>query len=431
MKKKVLVYPCGTEIGLEIFRAVGNSIHFELIGGSSSYDHGRFVYEKHIDGLPFITDLSDQKDIIEFNNIISDLNVDFIYPAMDGVLSKFSEFRELLDPVIIAPEKETAIITRSKRKTYDLLKDVISVPKLYDIKSKNLIFPLFLKPDVGQGSKNTRVISNVDELEQYCSYDKKDEMLLLEYLPGKEYTIDCFTNNSGNLVYAGGRTRKRVKSGISVNAVEENNPKLINIAQTINSKLSQRGGWFFQVKRNVNGEFSLLEVASRIAGTSSFTRNMGINLPLLTLHLFNGGSIDEVIKNNYTLELDRALYNKFKIDIDYKKVYIDFDDTVIINNKINIQLISFIYQCINDNIPVVLITKHDGDIKKKLVEKKLYNLFDEIIHLSIDDEKYKYIQEEQSIFIDDSYGERLSIHRNTGINVFDTHMIECLLKEHN
>jgi hypothetical protein len=428
VKKRVLVYPCGTEIGLEIYRAVNKSIHFELIGGSSTYDHGRFVYENHIDGLPFITDNSSEEEIDKFNKILIEHKIDYIYPAMDGVLFKFAEFRELLGQILIAPSTETATITRSKRKTYNVLRNSIIVPELYEFDEPNLQFPLFLKPDVGQGSKNTRIIKNINEYKTY-SISKSDGMLLLEYLPGQEYTIDCFTNNNGELIYAGGRTRKRIKDGISVNAIEENNPGLFEIAEIINSKIQQRGGWFFQVKKNKDGVFSLLEVACRIAGTSSFTRNMGINLPLLTLHLYNGNDIDGVIKNSYTLELDRALYNKFKSNIKYNRVYIDYDDTIVVNNKINIQVIAFIYQCINENIPVILITKHNGDIKNKLAERKLLHLFDEIIHIPADGEKYKFINGKDSIFIDDSYGERLKIHKKRGINVFDTHMIECLMKD--
>jgi hypothetical protein len=90
VKKRVLVYPCGTEIGLEIYRAVNKSIHFELIGGSSTYDHGRFVYENHIDGLPFITDNSSEEEIDKFNKILIEHKIDYIYPAMDGVLFKFA-----------------------------------------------------------------------------------------------------------------------------------------------------------------------------------------------------------------------------------------------------------------------------------------------------------------------------------------------------
>lgn len=429
MKKRVLVYPCGTEIGLEIFRAVEHSIHFELVGGSSSYDHGRFVYSQHIDNLPFITDSSDAEEIIRFDEMIRDQNIDFIYPAMDGIIYKFSEFRHLLKPIVIAPDFNTASITRSKSKTYDLLKSAMNIPRCYHFDDMNLEFPLFIKPDVGQGSVNTKRVNNQEDLNRFCMDMDPSGMLLLEYLPGEEYTVDCFTNNDGKLIYAGGRTRKRVKGGISVNAIGEKNPELLRLAEIINSKLNQKGGWFFQVKKNIDGDFSLLEVASRIAGTSSYTRNLGINLPLLTLHLFNGNHIDQVLVNEYEIELDRALYNRFVSNIKYDKVFIDFDDTIIVNGNVNLQMIMFIYQCINEQIPIILITRHAGDLEENLRKFHLQGVFDQVIHIGSDDEKYLYIDTPQSIFIDDSYGERAKVKKHTGIHVFDTHMMECLIKK--
>lgn len=50
------------------------------------YDHGRFVYHNLIEGLPFIKDDSTEADIHNFETIIKDFNIDFIYPAMDGVI---------------------------------------------------------------------------------------------------------------------------------------------------------------------------------------------------------------------------------------------------------------------------------------------------------------------------------------------------------
>jgi hypothetical protein len=429
VKKRVLVYPCGTEIGLEIYRAAKRSIHFELIGGSSSYDHGRFVYEYHIDNLPFITDDSTSEEVAKFNEMIKVYNIDFIYPAMDGVLYKFTEYRELLNCTLIAPNIDTAIITRSKKKTYNFLKESIKVPQIFDFNDSHLKYPLFAKPDVGQGSNNTQLIRNRRDLEYYIRENGTEGVLLLEYLPGSEYTIDCFTNDEGELVYAGGRSRKRVKNGISVNAVEEKNTEFLRIAEIINSKIQQKGGWFFQLKKDSHGELSLLEVASRIAGTSSFTRNLGVNLPLLTLHLFNGNTIDSVLINNYHMELDRALYNKFTNDIKYCHVYLDYDDTLIVNGKVNTQIIAFLYQCINEHIPISLITKHEGNLEEELKLYRLTDLFDEIIHIKAGEEKYSFIKAKDSIFIDDSYEERLKVKNNHGINVFDGHMMECLLKD--
>nr|WP_309098442.1 ATP-grasp domain-containing protein [Fredinandcohnia onubensis] len=429
MKKKVLVYPCGTEIGLEIYRAVKNSIHYELIGGSCSYDHGRFVYEKHIDNLPFITDSSGIEEIKEFNKMIKAHNIDYIFPAMDGVLFKFAELREYFDCNIIAPSLETTKITRSKKLTYNLFQGVLTVPKMYDMYDSSLEFPLFIKPDVGQGSRGAVKINSREELDYHLEKGKSKDHLLLEYLPGEEYTIDCFTNSNGDLVYVGGRGRNRVKNGISVNAVREDDLEFQRIAEIINSRLNQRGGWFFQLKKNSNGEYSLLEVASRIAGTSAYTRNLGVNLPLLTLHLYNGNKIDSIIINDYSLELDRALYNKFTSNITYNRVYLDYDDTLIVNGKVNTQLIAFLYQCINEGVPITLLTRHKGSLTEHLNDNRLLNIFDEIVHLEPEEAKSSYVRERRSIFIDDSYGERAEVKEKLGIHVFDTHMIECLLKE--
>ena len=155
MKKRVLVYPCGTEMALEIFRALKYSTHYELYGGSSTYDHGRFVYKNHIDNLPFITDNSTENEIAAFNEMIAEYKFDFIYPAMDGVLTVFSKYREALTPTVIAPSYETAKITRSKRLTYDLFKDIIPTPTVYRNADEINHYPIFIKPAIGQGSVGT------------------------------------------------------------------------------------------------------------------------------------------------------------------------------------------------------------------------------------------------------------------------------------
>lgn len=425
--KRVFVYPCGTEIGLEIYRSMNKSTYFELWGGSSSYDHGRFVYKNHVDNLPFITDSSTEDEIKKFDEQISRYQFDFIYPAMDGVLTIFAKYRSILRPIVIAPESGTAEITRSKKKTYETLTGVIPVPEVYGNKQK-MSFPVFVKPDMGQGSVGASVIRSQEDLERILK--KQKDIIILEYLPGEEYTIDCFTNTKGKLVYSAARGRKRVKGGISVNTVFEDREIFWDYGEKINKSIRQKGGWFFQVKQDRNGTLKLLEVASRIAGTSSISRMAGANLPLMTTFLFDGSNIDSVLINPCSgeLELDRALSNCFRWNINYNTIYVDYDDTLIVNSKINTQLILFLYQCINEHKQIILLTKHDGNIEKELQAKKVREIFDEIIHLNGEDSKSDYIKE-NSIFIDDSYGEREMVFKKCGIPVFDVHMIEGLLEE--
>lgn len=128
--------------------------------------------------------------------------------------------------------------------------------------------------------------------------------------------------------------------------------------------------------------------------------------------------------------MDRALGNIFKLDIHYDVVYIDYDDTIINpNNKLNTNVIKFLYQCVNLQKKIILLTKHDGDLESDLKKYRIENLFDEIIHIEKKDKKTNYIKYKNSIFIDDSYGERREVKNTFGIDVFDVNNIECLLEE--
>ena len=425
-KKRVLVYPCGTEIGLEIYKALCNSMYYELWGGGSTKDHGSFVYKNYIEDLPFITDFSSENEIRQFNSQISKYGFDFIYPAMDGVITVMSKYRDVLSPTLIAPDFTTNEITRSKKKTYQLLENVIPVPHVYNDGEIVERYPVFMKPDKGQGSQGTVLIT--DEQMLINERKKGNDKLVLEYLPGEEYTVDCFTNLDKKLIFAKGRLRGRVKSGISMNTIYIDNPIFEKYALLINNKLGFNGAWFFQLKRDVTGELKLLEVASRLAGTSAIARNIGVNLPLLTLEIFNGQRIDTVIPNSYYIELDRALENNYHTDLTYSNVYIDFDDTVIIDGKINVALIQYLYQCVNNKIKIILLTKHEGNIVEELKKYKLYQIFDDIINIKRNENKKDFITSKDSIFIDDSFNERRIVKEFCNIPVFDTHMIECLMK---
>lgn len=128
-------------------------------------------------------------------------------------------------------------------------------------------------------------------------------MLMLEYLPGKEYTVDCFTDRHGNLRVCSARDRGRIANGISVNTKLIHKQEFSEIAHIINDVLKLRGAWFYQVKENAVGELVLLEVAPRIAGTSAITSVNGANLIELALYDRMGIDID-VYYNNLDMEVD-------------------------------------------------------------------------------------------------------------------------------
>lgn len=140
-----------------------------------------------------------------------------------------------------------------------------------------------------------------------------------------------------------------------------------------------------------------------------------------------GLSID-IIENSYEIAVDRALISRYRTNIMYDTIYVDLDDTLIINGKVNTTLMQYLYQTVNEGKKRILLTKHTKDIGTTLAEKKIsIDLFDKIIQIAPEDEKKSYIKEKNAVFIDDSFRERKNVSEYCKIPVFDCSEIEALL----
>lgn len=418
MKKTILVFPCGSEVALEIFRSLEYSTHFSLIGGNSVDDHGKFVFKDYIGNIPFI----DEPNFIQsFKMLVEIRKIDAVYPAMDSVINILKKNENEIGCKVIASPTKTTEICLSKRKTYSFFKNILNTPHQYNSLDEVEEYPIFLKPEIGYGSKGCLKAHSKEE--SIIHINKFPSSLILEYLPGKEYTVDCFTNFKRDLLFVGPRERKRVSNGISVNTktmpLEERFQKL---AKSINDNIRLDGAWFFQVKERDNGELVLMEIASRLGGSSAVYRAKGVNFA--SLSLYNAFKIPvSILLNDYEVELDRALNNVIKIDYEFDHVYVDFDDTILINERVNEGLVGKLFGYLNVGKKIILITKHDGGLQEILTKYRLSELFDEIIHLNRNEEKWKFIKHLDSIYIDDSFQERRDVFNHLNVPVFSTDVL--------
>ena len=421
-RKNVLVFPAGTEIAFEIHDALKNSRFVKLFGATSVDCHADFVFENCISGVPYVS----EPGLIEFlNRVIDRYHIEFLYPAHDNALLRLSKEREALHAVVIAPEKKTVEICRSKNRTYEFLRGASYLPRFFSSPDEIAEYPVFIKPSVGQGSVGARQIRDRAHLEEALA--EGIEYTVCEYLPGQEFTVDCFTDRHGVLRVVSPRSRERIRAGIAVRS--RNLPledAVRTIAGDINRRLSFNGAWFFQIKQNAAGEYRLMEIAPRIAGTMGLTRNLGVNMPLLTLYNFWGSDV-EILQNKMELLLDRAFISRFRSDITYTNIYVDFDDTLILNGRVNAYLMMFLYQAKNQGKRLYLLTRHatdiDADLQKYCIPPAL---FTGITRLGEGDAKTDHILPD-SVFIDDSFAERKRVRDALGIPVFDLDMVESLI----
>lgn len=154
--------------------------------------------------------------------------------------------------------------------------------------------PIVVKPPESNGSRGLRVI---DDNKDYKSlfYDEKPTLLytrfshfkemigetfppllVMEYLPGQELTLDVFRHNSVFLSIP--RIREEIRSGISFQNSAINDAKLISYSKEISDHLDLLYCYGFQFKYDEEGAPKILECNPRVQGTMVFATFMGANM---------------------------------------------------------------------------------------------------------------------------------------------------------
>jgi hypothetical protein len=431
MKTNVAIFPAGSDNAVDAFEALRYNVNLSVYGVTAKSDHAEFAYPKErlINGDFYIT----SPDFIErFNSMLKRNAIDIVIPAHDTVALFLARNRDRICADVLVPEEKTALICHQKSLTYALFSDCFFCPGIFagaDSVPADA-YPVFLKPDVGGGSKGTHIAEDRCDLEYRMRRDPG--LLIVEYLPGAEYTVDCFSSSRGELMFTGARTRERIENGIAVRSRSiPTTADIAEIARTINSRLRFTGAWYFQLKQAADGRLKLLEVSCRIAGTMTLYRHKGVNLALLSVYALMGRET-AIIENPGEYLLDRQFHARYKLAHHYDTVYLDYDDTLVVDGCVNKTALRLLYQWAESGIKVYLLTRHTGeDIRCALRDRKIHEgLFAGIIQFGFDQEKAALIRSADSaIFIDNSFAERQSVCKKHGIPVFDVDAIDCLIQE--
>ena len=418
MKKyNVLIFPAYTEIATEILEGLSDNKTFNPICFTSQ----DLFRSNHY--LPFVNSPDFKTSLVE---AISTYSIDFIFPAhdlfIDFLASNYFEFSKLTKLVMNKPD--IIKLTRSKRSTYKALKDYISVPEVYE--SLDMAkFPLFVKPDRGFNSRESYKVISLNELSMNIFSEKN---IISQYLPGDEFTIDCITNLDGELLDFLIRKRNVINNGISkLSSLVIEEQTISKMVHIINRHILLRGAWFFQVKLNSEGIPTLLEIGPRISGNMGLLRMNGLNPALSSLYIIG---LQQQIKSTYSPYFKKVLR---RLEYVYEQpelpehVYINLDDTILIESKVNPHAVAFLSRCNYLSIPVTLITRHKGGSEEYLKELNLLEYFSKIIKINDPNiNKSSFINIKNSIFIDNSHSERSEVHSKISIPVFDANILRYL-----
>jgi carbamoyl-phosphate synthase large subunit len=228
-------------------------------------------------------------------------------------LSLRSKEFEAAGTKVLVSSPESLEVANNKSRLYQFLewrgvdlpfyRVVESVEQFIDA-AKELGYPgkeTCFKPSESNGSRGFRIVTdkisksdllfnhkpvstymNFDEAVSILSSSPFPELLVSEYLPGDEFSVDCLANH-GETIIAVPRLRKRMINGISVEGEFIKEESIINYCRQIIQELKLHGNIGIQVKQSTSGKYLLLEINPRVQGTISAALGAGVNLPLLAI----------------------------------------------------------------------------------------------------------------------------------------------------
>jgi len=300
VKKNILILSAGRRVELvqQFFFARSElKMNGEIFGADMSYYAPAVHFTDKYFKLPRIS----SDDYMEcLTGICEENEVDALIPTIDTELPVLSSNKKEIEKSgtkILISDKEVIDLCASKKKTSDFFqKNDIRTPGLIseeDIKNGDLPFPLFIKPDFGSASMNTFLIKNSRELCFFRDYIK--DPIVMEFIDGDEYTIDCFVDFNQNIVSIVPRLRIETRGGEVSKAKITLDPQIIKETERILANLKAIGPITLQCIKDKTGKIYFIEINPRFGGGAPISFKAGAHSAKYIYRLLRGEKLTRQI----------------------------------------------------------------------------------------------------------------------------------------
>lgn len=309
---------------------VGNSnLRSAAFGYADVYVVTPLIYDSEY--IPFLLEYCKKEEITV---IIPLFDIDLL------VLAKNRELFEMQGISVVVSKESVINVCNDKWNTYKFCKkNNILTAKTYldirnaekDIMSKNLTFPVFIKPRWGMGSLAIYEADKLEEMKSLYNRCKKDiyntylryeamldmenPIIIQEKLSGQEYGMDVINDLEGNFCCNVVRKKYEMRAGETDCASVIKLPEMDLISRRISSLLRHIGNLDVDlfVKKN---KIYLLEMNARFGGGYPFSHLAGVDLPKAIIKWIN----KENLKNELVIKKYNRIVQKDIQFIDLSKI---------------------------------------------------------------------------------------------------------------
>jgi carbamoyl-phosphate synthase large subunit len=237
--------------------------------------------------------------------IIKQHRIDLVFSVIDTelpVLAKYQKELEAIGTTVLSSPFASVSITSDKRKTARFFQKIgILTPEVYTLKNIRK-FPVFIKPYDGSRSQFAYRVNNAREFATFKSI--VPHPIVMQFIDGQEYTVDCLSDFSGNVINVIPRKRVETSNGISVKSVVDMDPAIIKDSIKILQALKARGPTTIQLIRTKTGKRYFTEVNLRFGGAAMLGIASGGDFAKKMIDMLKGRIVkfsNHTVKNGYAM----------------------------------------------------------------------------------------------------------------------------------
>jgi carbamoyl-phosphate synthase large subunit len=220
------------------------------------------------------------------------LGVHVVVPTVDSELRPLARERDAFTAVgiglLLAPVAALDVIL-DKLALVERCVGVVRTPRTEPfgpaVDPASWSYPVVVKPRTGSGSRGVII---VDSAAQLAALDRSPALIVQDFLPGEEYSVDVLADASGHVIASVPRLRARVDSGVSVGGLTVQDPEVEWFGRAVARATGITYVANVQCRRDGEGRPALLEVNPRMPGTLGLTIASGVDMPRLALDALLG-----------------------------------------------------------------------------------------------------------------------------------------------
>lgn len=289
----ILLTSAGGLAGIYISKYLKRTSDYRIIATDMSAIN---PLKEWVDAFYVVPPTKHHEFIPTMKRIVAEEQVDIVIPISSHDVDIFSQTEtqnELSDVRMLVMDHEDHRTFHNKRTCYEYLNaQKIRTPRVFQEPANNQ-FPFIMKPEIGSGSKNTVKIDNIDDYHYWSS--KIPNSVLIEYLDGDEYTVDCLFNAHGKCIGANVRKRVKANSGAVTITSNDYSIEVDAIIEQLEMTGKIKGPVNFQFKIH-DGDLCIFDFNTRFAsGGLPLTVESGFDIPNMLIKLI----LDERVETWY------------------------------------------------------------------------------------------------------------------------------------